>query len=202
MAKTKRIIGLTVAIFTILAVCLLSACGKNDDGNKTTSYSLSISATAMTLEVGETDKLECRCGDKKIIFTSSDEAIATVAEDGTITAVSAGVAYVTAKAEGTDEQKTCKVTVTKSVYSVSLDKQSEVNALKGTTLDFTATVYKNGEASTIAPEFSVSPSGCAVSAKGNVVRVTFSEVGVYTVKAAYNGATATVTVTVMESVVA
>lgn len=201
MAKTKRIIGLTVAIFTILAMCLLSACGKNDDGNKTTSYSLSISVTSMTLEVGETDKLECRCGEKKIVFTSLDKAIATVSEDGTVTAVSAGVAYVTAKAEGTDEQKTCKVTVTKSVYLVALDKQSEINALKGATLDFTATVYKNDEVSTLVPDFSVSPSGCAISAKGTVVRVTFSEVGVYTVKAAYNGATATVTVTVTESIV-
>ena len=200
MAKTKRIIGFIVAVIALASVFALSACSKKEDKNKTTEYSFNIGKTAITLEAGESERLECRYGDSKIVFVSSDASVATVAEDGTITAVSEGTAYVTASAEGVEgASKICKVTVTKSVYAVSLDRSGAIEALVGAALEFNATVYKNGETAELTASFTVSPDGCAVAASGNTARITFAAAGTYTVTAAYGGATASVTVTVVDS---
>lgn len=206
MVKTKRIISLIVAIIASVSVCFLTSCsGKNNEssGVKTT-YSFAISKTAVTLEAGQTEKLECRYGDKTIVFSSSDEAVATVAQDGTITAVSEGLAYVTAKAEGVDgAEKMCKVTVVKYDYSVKIDREDQITAVikdKAVTLDFVATVCKDGEKSDLTAKFTVSPAGADIVVDGNVARITFSIVGEFTVKAEYAGAVATVTVKVINNV--
>ena len=70
---------------------------------------------------------------------------------------------------------------------------------KGAALEFNATVYKNGETTALAASFSVSPDGCTVNESGNTARITFAAAGTYTVTAAYGGATASVTVTVVDS---
>lgn len=198
MAKTKRIIGFIVAVVALVGAFALSACSKKEADDSTTEYSFNIGKTAISLEVGESEKLECRYGDKTIVFVSSDPNVATVAADGTITAVAAGTAYVTAGAEGVDgASKICKVTVTKSVYAVSLDRSGEIEALAGTALEFNAAVAKNGEKTALVANFSVSPEGCTVAADGNTARITFAQPGTYTVKAEYGGASVTVTVTVV-----
>ena len=95
MVKTKKIIGFILAIIATIGVCCLTACKKDEAKNADpkTTYGFAISKTEMTLESGQSEKLECRYGDKKIVFSSSDDNIATVAADGTVTAVNAGVAY-------------------------------------------------------------------------------------------------------------
>lgn len=202
MAKTKRIIGFIVAVIALASACLLSACSKKEDKNKTTEYSFNIGKSSVSLEVGDSEKLECRYGDSKIIFTSSDASVATVTDDGTVTAVSEGTAYVTASAEGVEgASKICKVTVTKSVYAVSLDRSGAIEVLRGAALEFNATVYKNGETTALVANFSVSPDGCTVNESGNTARITFAAAGTYTVTAAYGGATASVTVTVVDSLI-
>lgn len=198
MAKTKRIIGFIVAVVALVGAFALSACSKKEADDSTTEYSFNIGKTAISLEVGESEKLECRYGDKTIVFVSSAPSVATVAADGTITAVAAGTAYVTAGAEGVDgASKICKVTVTKSVYAVSLDRSGEIEALAGTALEFNAAVAKNGEKTALVANFSVSPEGCTIAADGNTARITFAQPGTYTVKAEYGGASVTVTVTVV-----
>ena len=197
MAKTKRIIGFIVAVVALVGAFALSACSKKEADDSTTEYSFNIGNTAISLEVGESEKLECRYGDKTIVFVSSDPSVATVAADGTIPAVAAGTAYVTAGAEGVDgASKICKVTVTKSVYAVSLDRSGEIEALASTALEFNAAVAKNGEKTALVANFSVSPEGCTI-ADGNTARITFAQPGTYTVKAEYGGASVTVTVTVV-----
>lgn len=208
MVKTKRIISLLIAVISALGVCFLTACKTaTDDGGEADgkiTYSFAISKTAVTLEAGQSEKLECSYGDKRIIFSSSDDKIATVSKNGTINAVSAGVAYITAKADGVDgAEKMCKVTVVKYEYSVEIDREASITAVikdKAVTLDFVAVVYKDGEKSDLIVNFTVSPAGANLVANGNAARVTFSAAGEYTVKAAYAGKTATVTVKVVNNV--
>ena len=208
MVKTKRVISLLIAVIAALGVCFLTACKTTtDDGGEADgkiSYSFAISKTAVTLEAGQSEKLECRYGDKKIIFSSSDDKIATVSDDGTINAVSVGVAYITAKADGVDgAEKMCKVTVVKYEYSVEIDREESITAVikdNAVTLDFVAVVYKNGEKSDLTANFTVSPAGANLVADGNTARITFSATGTYTVKAEYAGKTATVTVKVVNGV--
>lgn len=208
MVKSKRIISLLIAVIAALGVCFLTACktatdnGGEADGKIT--YSFAISKTAVTLEAGQSEKLECRYGDKKIFFSSSDDKIATVSDNGTINAVSAGVAYITAKADGVDgAEKMCKVTVVEYEYSVKIDREESITAVikdKAVTLDFVAIVYKNGEKSDLIVNFTVNPDGANLVVSGNTARVTFSATGEYTVKAEYAGKTATVTVKVVNDV--
>lgn len=208
MVKSKRIISLLIAVIAALGVCFLTACNTaTGDGGKADgkiTYSFAISKTAVTLEAGQSEKLECRYGDKKIIFSSSDDKIATVSDNGTVNAVSAGVAYITAKADGVDgAEKMCKVTVVEYEYSVKINREESITAVikdKAVTLYFVAIVYKNGEKSDLIVNFTVNPDGANLVVSGNTARVIFSATGEYTVKAEYAGKTATVTVKVVNSV--
>lgn len=208
MVKSKRIISLLIAVIAALGVCFSTACNTaTGDGGKADgkiTHSFAISKTAVTLETGQSEKLECSYGDKKIIFSSSDDKIATVSDNGTVNAVSAGVAYITAKADGVDgAEKMCKVTVVEYEYSVKIDREESITAVikdKAVTLEFFAIVYKNGEKSDLIVNFTVNPDGANLVVSGNTARVTFSATGEYTVKAEYAGNTATVTVKVVNSV--
>lgn len=208
MVKTKRIISLIVAMVASMGVCFLTACGTSDNANNSANrdvtHSFAISKTTMSLEVGQSEKLECSYGDKKIVFSSSDDKIATVSQDGTVSAVSAGEAYITAKAEGVeDAEKMCKVTVVKNDYAVKLDREEVITAVitdESITLDFVAAVLKNGEKSDISAKFTVSPTGAEMVVSGNSARITFSAVGEYTVKAEYKNSAATVTVKVINKI--
>lgn len=210
MADFKRILSVFVAIIALTGVCFLTACApkKEEDENKNAerneTYSFAISATELNLEAGESERLECRYGDRKIVFSTSDEKIATVSDNGTVTAVSAGTAYITAKAEGVpDAEKMCKVTVVKNDYSVKIGGDSVITVvLAGSrvTLDFAAVVYKNGEATSLGVKFSVSPAGAETEIKENSARVTFSSVGKFVVKAEYANVSSSVTVNVVDSI--
>lgn len=208
MVKSKRIISLLIAVIAALGVCFSTACNTaTDDGGKADgkiTHSFAISKTAVTLEAGQSEKLECSYGDKKIIFSSSDDKIATVSDNGTVNAVSAGVAYITAKADGVDgAEKMCKVTVVEYEYSVKINREESITAVikdKAVTLEFFAIVYKNGEKSDLIVNFTVNPDGANLVVSGNTARVTFSATGEYTIKAEYAGKTATVTVKVVNSV--
>ena len=74
-------------------------------------------------------------------WTSDNEEVATVDENGLVTAVSAGEANITATAvDGSGVTATCKVTIApKLVTSVTLD-ESELTIEKGFTEQLTATV--------------------------------------------------------------
>lgn len=210
MADFKRILSVFVAIIALAGACFLTACApkkekdENRNAERNETYSFAISATELNLEAGESERLECRYGDKKIVFSTSDEKIATVSDNGTVTAVSAGVAYITAKAEGVSgAEKMCKVTVVKNVYSVKIAGDSVVTAVlagSSVTLDFAAVVYKNGERSSLNVKFSVSPSGAETEIRENTARVTFSSAGTYVVKAEYANVSASVTVNVIDSI--
>lgn len=207
MAKTKKIIAFVAAAIAALGMCFFSACSKKDsagNANQSVSYSFSISKTSLSLEAGQSEKLECRYGDKKISFSSSDEQVARVSEDGTVTAVAVGVAYISAKAEGTDgAEKMCKVTVIQSDYTVSIDREGEIILLIGeapVTLDFKATVYRNGEETSFAATFTITPAGCETDVRGGTARVTFSEVGEYVLTAAYKNASAKINIRVTDRI--
>lgn len=75
----------------------------------TPAVTLTLDQTALELTVGGTGKLTAT-GAEGITWTSSNADVAAVAEDGTVTAVTAGTATISAAAEGADPV-TCTVTV-------------------------------------------------------------------------------------------
>ncbi len=103
----KKLIKLSIYALSVLFVSLgFTACG----GDEPTT--LEFATKAITLKIGETQKLDLTVepSSAKVTFTSSDDAIATVDGEGTVTAVAEGAAMITAKSG--NMTATCGVTVT------------------------------------------------------------------------------------------
>lgn len=79
------------------------------DKPTTPTVKLTLDQTALELTAGGTGKLGAT-GAEGITWTSSNADVAAVGEDGTVTAVAAGTATISASAEGADPV-TCTVTV-------------------------------------------------------------------------------------------
>ena len=84
---------------------------------------ISLGKTELTLAPGETAKLSATCTpenvkDKTLQWSSSDNAIATVDSEGTVTAKAVGAATITVKSASGEGQATCAVTVAENVVSV------------------------------------------------------------------------------------
>ena len=108
--------------------------------------SITLNAEQLTMEYGTKEQLTATVApddadDPGLTWTSDNEEVATVDENGLVTAVSVGEANITATAvDGSGVTATCKVTVTpKLVTSVILD-ESELTIEKNFTEQLTATV--------------------------------------------------------------
>lgn len=108
----------------------------------------SISLDKTELEISEGDKatlvatvLPENADNKNVIWSSSDESIATV-KDGVVSAIKEGEATITAKTDDGGKTATCAVKVNAKVYpveSVSLDKTT-AEITEGETLTLIATI--------------------------------------------------------------
>lgn len=124
--KSPSILGPTLVLVLVLVagVLLYTLIGSGKTGDdrpdppknptedvdpNTPTVTLSLDQTALELTVGGTGKLAATGADQ-ITWTSSNTDVATVAEDGTVTAVAAGTVTISASAEGADPV-TCTVTV-------------------------------------------------------------------------------------------
>ena len=108
--------------------------------------SISLDCEELTLKRGASERLTATvypatADDRSVRWTSSDEDVATVDAEGIVTAVSVGIATVTAATnDGTDLSASCVVTVTpKLAESISLDRE-ELTLERGASECLTATV--------------------------------------------------------------
>ncbi|MBR4966089.1 MAG: leucine-rich repeat protein, partial [Lachnospiraceae bacterium] len=87
--------------------------------------SISLNESDISLKKGAQSKLEVIYNpentnvDKTITWSSDNEAVATVKEDGTVVAVASGIATITAKVK--DKKATCKVYVWEGVTKVTFE---------------------------------------------------------------------------------
>lgn len=135
--------------------------------------------------------------DKMVTWTSSDEAVATVA-DGKVNAVKAGTATITAKAGA--KEATCKVTVTAAlvpVESIKLDKES-LNLVEGAKATLTATVTPDN-ATDKTVTWTSSDEAIATVVNGEVTAV---KEGTATITAKAGDKEATCKVTVAKNIIA
>ena len=128
---------------------------------------VTLDKTNLSLTVGGTEALTAtvhpdNATNKNIAWTSSNNSVATVDSTGTVTAVSAGTATITATAADGGYEATCTVTVTRSgggtpTYSVSLPGKVEGGtvtankryAVEGETFRFTVTPDEGWELNTL-----------------------------------------------------
>ena len=108
--------------------------------------SISLDKTELPLTEGDKETLVAtvlpeNADNKNVIWSSSDESVATV-KDGVVSAIKEGEATITAKTDDGGKTATCAVKVKAKVYpveSVSLDKTS-VEITEGETTTLTATI--------------------------------------------------------------
>ena len=194
--------GLLATFATLLCVLTcalgLAAC---DDGSQTTTTTdpvavenVTLSKTTLTLDVGDEETLTAtvtpnNATDKTVTWTTSDAAIATV-NDGTVKAVAAGSATITAKAG--EKSATCTVTVAQPLtYTVTLSKTT-LTLDVGDEETLTATVTPNN-ATDKTVTWTTSDAAIATVNDGTVKAVAAGSATI-TAKAGEKSATCTVTV--------
>ena len=178
-----------------------------EDGGKTATCTVTVTRpvtgvtldkTSLSLTVGKTATLKATvkpddATDKTVTWTSSDTAVATVS-NGTVTAVSAGAATITAKAG--DIEANCTVTVTKpapqAVTGVTLNRDT-LSLTVGKTATLRATV-KPDDAADKTVTWTSSNEAVATVSNGTVTAVSVGE-AIITAKAGDKEAKCTVTVT-------
>ena len=87
---------------------------------------VTLNPTSLSLFTGESETLTAtvepgNATNQNVTWSTSDNTVATVDENGTVTAVGAGEATITVTTEDGTFTATCKVTVTQSIYSISAD---------------------------------------------------------------------------------
>ena len=157
--------------------------------------SITLDKTSLSMQVGETETITAivspdNAMDKTVEWGSSDVAVATVA-DGIITAKKSGEATITAKSGSCIAE--CKVTITVSAESVTLDKTSLSLAI-GESATLTATV-KPDDATDKTVAWSSSDESVAKVDNGKVTAVKSGKATV-TAKCGVKTAECAVTVTV------
>ncbi len=121
--KIKKIILLITAVLSILSLSLFVGCKKSGSsdsiesskGDASSDGKISLSVVTADLIYG--DKLDIICfysGDKAVEWSSSDESVATVDGDGSVTTAGVGTCSVTAKAG--EVSASCTISVSMGDY--------------------------------------------------------------------------------------
>lgn len=140
-----------IKVFFLLSALLLicPACSEDSKEELTTVAveSISIAPNKTELKCGETCQLTATISpsnatEQHITWTSSDKQIATVSEDGLITAINKGNATIIASAGG--KKGECKVSVILSIETVTVAPETATLSKKGQTVQLTATVKPEG----------------------------------------------------------
>ena len=112
---------------------------------KRLATSISLNQTSATLYLNQTIQLTATVSpynatDKSVVWSSFDSSIATVSENGLVTAIAPGYTTITATTvDGSNLSATCEITVKAYVTSLTLD-QSNVIILEGDTILLTPTI--------------------------------------------------------------
>ena len=167
--------------------------------------SISLDKTSLELAKGQSQKLtvtynpQNTTDSKNVTWTSSNPNVATVDEQGNVTAVANGTAVITAKSEVTGvKDATCTVNVTSKLQHITLNK-TEVNLNKGNKEKLTVEFYPEDTTDSKNVTWSVIDDKVAtVDGNGTITAV---NAGTTTVIATCGDKTAQATVTVKSPLV-
>ena len=166
VSKEGVVSGISSGLCTITASCL----GKTASCSVTVFGGISLTEETIILSVGETHPLTVvfdpkEAATSEITWSSSDNAVATVSENGAVSGVSAGICTITALCYGS--KATCEVTVSNPVTSVSFE-ESEREVYVGENFSLVATTRPDNTTEKILTWASSNPSVATVSQEGAV----------------------------------
>ena len=170
--------AISVGEATITAICGDKTATCKVTVNPILAESIALDKTELTLTIGASEKLTATVlpedvTDKTVTWSTSDASIATVDNEGKVTAVSIGVATITATCG--DKSATCKVTVNPILAdSITLDK-TELTLTIGASEKLTATVLPE-DVTDKTVTWSTSDAAIAtVDTEGNVTAISVGE---------------------------
>lgn len=195
MKKMKALILALALGLTVAATATAVGCkDKNKEENSSSSYQFDENVESLaSVKFDKSDEkvyqyesvallCEVKGTSEKIVYTSSDESVATVDENGVVTAKDK-IGEVTITAKVADVSDTCVVKVEKSPYNpvIAIDQQN-YTIEKGETLEFTvATEWNNMEldgehvyAATLAEDSQNAQA--TLSVEGNLIKVVGNEI--------------------------
>lgn len=167
--------------------------------------SVSIEPEELTIAVGEVSKLTAviapeNADNKNVTWTSSNESAVSVDEDGNVTALRIGVAYIDVITQDGNHKASAKITVTEAavrVESVTVSPE-ELTLAVGEAGKLTVTVLPANAADKAVAWSSDNESVATVDENGNVTAVSVGSANI-TVVTADGGHTASVVVTVVDA---
>ena len=133
-SSDENIASVEAGIITALKAGSATISAVSEDGGKTAECKVTVSAIGLTLDrtsldlcTGEKFRLSASftpddAPTRNLTWSSSDDAVVSVSQDGEVTAVAEGTATVTVATEDGELMAECKVIVRIPVQSVSLDK--------------------------------------------------------------------------------
>lgn len=137
--------------------------------------------------------------DKTVIWSSSDEALATVSEDGTVTALGVGVVTITATSvDNPDLVAECIVTIVEDVSGLTLNAREKTIKV-GEEFLLVPTIHPSDAENRGVTFTSSDPTIASVDANG-VIKGLKGGVVIITVKTVERGLMATCTITVQEDI--
>jgi uncharacterized protein YjdB len=197
---------LSVVCISFACVCAVS-CGESPVATNVEIASVEVTSTTNSLRAGTTLALSLKLLDNggkvvenvPVVWSSSDETIATVSNAGVVTAASPGTVTIAASALG--KSSTTKITVTdREVSSIQLSP-AVTSVRVGTTTPLTATTL-DANGNTLSRAVAWTTSDASIATVSNAGVVTGVAIGVATVTATSEGKTATAALTVTASPVA
>ncbi|MBO4340872.1 MAG: leucine-rich repeat protein [Bacteroidales bacterium] len=189
-------------VVILLGILLCYSCEKTPEEISVESVSLS-QATA-EMYIGETTQLKAtvlpsNASDKTVTWASSKQSVATVSDNGLVTAVAEGTSTITASAGG--KSATCSIQVSKKVVEVSsveLDKTA-VELVEGEIITLVATVKPDDATDKTVSWNSTDTAVASVVENGKVTAI---KEGKATITAKAGGKQASCLITVAKRVIA
>ena len=180
MLFRRLICILAMLMLVCVGAAVLAACGGSDDeGGDPPAASISLNKTSVTLEAGKTELLiaTLQNSEETIIWTSEDNSVATVDNDGLVHAVAKGETSVTATA-GT-VWASCTVTVVDETAPVISVDYKELNIVRGKSFTVTATTTFNGALESAVYDWQCDDEDdiISISAEGDKATLTALKVG-------------------------
>ena len=136
---------------------------------------IKLNAQNLSLNVGDEKQLKVSftptdADNKEVLWTSSDEEVATVSKEGIIIGQKAGTATITVTAaENEDIKDECEVTILQPVTGITLDHNELTFANIGETTQLTATVLPEDASNKEIRWSSSKENVCTVSSNGTII---------------------------------
>lgn len=112
--------------------------------------SISISETSASLNVGDTHQLQAtvlpdNCSDKTLVWESSNSAVATTDNNGSVTAIAGGQCVVTAYSADRSVKATCSITVEKIALTAKVQDATRIYGDENPELKVSYSGFKEGD---------------------------------------------------------